>query len=54
MRRIWFSIDNMFKVDVPDDATEDEVVQAMYNHLHDVLSDCAYGDLTLIVEEEEE
>ncbi len=53
MRRIWFSIDNMFRVDVPDDATEEQITQAMYDRLHDVLSHCEYGDFTLITEEEE-
>lgn len=52
MREIWFSIDNLFKVEVADNASDDEIHEAMYGKLHSVLQDASYGDFDLVIVEE--
>ena len=52
MRKVYFSIDNIFEAKVADNATDEEIHDAIYNRLHEILSDTSYGDFSLVIEEE--
>lgn len=51
-RTIWFGIDNMFKVDVPDDATDDQVWDAAYTKFQSILDHSKASDFDFVIEED--
>ena len=51
-RTIWFSIDNMFKVNVSDNATDKEIWDAAYEKFQNILNRCDASDFDFIIEED--
>ena len=57
MKQIWFSIDNIFGIKVSDTADDNEIREACYERLQEILDDLNTGgyslyDLELNIEEE--
>ena len=52
MGMVWFSIDNQFCVDVPDDATWEEIEAAAQARLAEIVRDYDVKDYILSIEEE--
>lgn len=52
-RTIWYSLDNMFRVEVPDDATDEQIWGIIYGKFKDTVAKQDVGDFIFIIEEEE-
>lgn len=57
MKQIWFSIDNIFGIKVSDSADDNDIREACYGRLQEILDDIDTGgyslyDIELSIEEE--